>query len=165
MSALIPDNFYYDSPKLHKGKISIPGHMVITPPKELSTKASKVIRTYLKKTLPVLRLMGGDIERPLLKASAQPTKYGYYIDESDTVLRLRECFVERRRNFSEFERKQIALDTIEAGDLTLDGLKNVYAVNFWGAQDKKNLFNRILSALREHLIIRYMERNQNDKET
>lgn len=161
MSALIPSNFKYDSPRLYKGGLIIPGHLVIIPPKELSAKASKVIRTYLKKTLPVLRLMGGSTEYPLLKAGLIPARFSH-LDDNNCVLQIRNYYAIHGRAFDAYTRCQKALDVIEADDLTLDGLLDVYATNYWGKQDKKNLFNRMVSALREHLIIRYMERDQND---
>ncbi len=161
MSTLIPDNFKYDSPKLHKRVIIIPGHLIITPPKELIAKANKVIRAYLKKSLPVLRLMGGSTECPIIKAGITVPSGFSHLDDNSCVLQIRNYYTIYGRALGTHKRYQQALDVIEAEDFTADGLKAVYTTNFWGKQDKKNLHNRIVSALREHLIIRYMERNLN----
>lgn len=128
---------------------------------ELRTQTRKDIRSYLNRTRPVLRLMGGSIDYPILTSSANYNYKKYYsIQASDDLLGLYKRTLRFKQSFSESEIIEYALNAIESSDFSQDAMRFVFQSNYWGDPKREALFNRVITTLQPFLILRRMEQGQ-----
>ena len=161
MTTLSTATFTTRSTSVRKGNLYMTGTHKVPVSEELRKQTRKDIRSYLNRTRPVLRLMGGSIDYPLLVAGTNYTYKRYYsIQASDDLLGLYKRTLRFKQIFSEGEIVESALNAIESSDFSQDAMRLVFQSNYWGDPKREALFNRVITTLQPFLILRRMEQGQ-----